>query len=84
MLHFKHADDACSWPSRMWVAAVPCYLFNLLTTAVLCSAACEWLLCLVAFKPVDDACLWLQSVSGCYALLHFKLADNAYLWFCRM
>ena len=69
LLCFKPADEAC-FLLRMWMAAVPYCVSNLLMKPVLCSPECEWLLCLSVFQAC--LCCWhstLQWVSGCYAVL---------------
>ena len=81
---FKPANNACSWLFSWWVAVVPWCVSSLLTMPVLDSPACGWLLCLAVFQACWQ-CLFLalQYVSGCYALLCFKPADNAYSGFSR-
>ena len=49
LLCFKPGDNACSWLSRKWVAAVPSYVSSLMTVLVLVSPVSEWLLCLAVF-----------------------------------
>ena len=54
--------DACSWLFRKWVAAVPWCISRLLLMHILGSPACEWLLCLAAFKVADNVCSWFCSL----------------------
>ena len=85
LLWIKLADDACPWPSRMWVTAVSCCVSSLLMRPVLGSSGSEWLLCLAVYQ----ACWWclflaLQEVSGCCVLLCIKPADDACSWLSSM
>ena len=61
----------------MWVTAVPCCVWNLLTMLFLCSPVSEWLLCLAVFHGYWCLSFALQEVSSCCVLLCFKPADDA-------
>ena len=79
LLPFKLANDACAWLFSLWVAAVLSSNWSWLIMVVHGFLVCEWLLCLAVFQA-GWQCLSLafQDVCGSYALLHFKLTDNAY------
>ena len=80
LLSFKPVDNSFSWLSSLWVAAVPCYVSNLLMTLVLHSSGSEWLQCVVFILPLlRHLFLALQSVCDC-SLLCFKPPDSTYIW----
>lgn len=58
-LHFKSIDDTCPWLSSLWVAILP--LSSWLTTHVLVSPVCEWLMYHSGFQSSDDTCPLLFS-----------------------
>ena len=45
---------------------------------------CEWLSWIAVFNLVMVPILFLQIVSGCYASVHFKPADEVCYWLLRM
>ena len=78
---FAAADNACSWISREWVAAVAWCVLQLLTMPVLVSPGSEWLLWLAVFQGCQQwLSLALQKVGGCCGLLCFEHVDNACPW----
>ena len=84
MLPFKLANDAFPRLFSLWVATVPSSNWSWLMKLVHGSLVCEWLLCLAVFQA-SWQCISLvfQDVSDSCALLHFKMADNAYPWLFR-
>ena len=84
LLCFKPTEEAYPWLFRKWVAAIDCCISSLLTMPVLGSLECEWLLYFAMFQACwKSLSLALQPVSGCCALLCFKLADTSCSWLTR-
>ena len=79
LLCLKPADNACSWLSSLWVAAVPCYAWS--------NNDCSWLFrkwvatvpCCVVYQ-LTILSLVLQEVSSCCVLVCFKPTDNDFPW----
>ena len=83
LLSFKPVHNSFSWLSSLWVAAVPCYVSNLLMTLVLHSSGCERLQCVVVILPLlRHLSFALQRVCGC-SLLCFNPAKSTYTWLTR-
>ena len=88
LLCFKLTDDPCPWLSRVWVAAVPCCISNLLMMPVLGSPVCEWLQCLAMFQTYFSpwlSSLWVAAVAHCVSsLLIIPIlgsSESECLWF---
>ncbi len=69
-LDSEPAHNACPWLSRMWVASVVSCIWTLLTTPVLGSPECEWLMLwltscikLPNYFQLQDVCAWCALLS---------------------
>jgi len=84
-LNLDPADNTCTWLFRKWVASMVSWIWTLLTTPVLGSPGCEWLLWWAEFGP----CSWhlylaLQDVGGFHGELYLDPAHKGCLWLSRM